>query len=1018
MVEREEIEMSWGARAGSILLAVFLALGLTFGASATMAATGDIIAPSDPDHPSPESGWQAGTCNFDTPTCDVESPSDQFFEAAGGHPPVGFTQFIVKHEPPGESPVGELKTVRVDLPPGLTVNPQATPQCAQAAFEADPESCPEGSEVGESLVTASVAGVPTPVPSPPVVYNIAPPEGQPARFGFNLLGNNIYLEADVAWDSDFHEGFTIHVPETPFAKALELGFPLLQGGAVLKNRLVFDGRSGDGTFITTPTTCLGEATPSSPFRDIYSTWLLASSIEEEEQPGYVFPDSARPPFESRIPPGTSPKDCSSVPFDPSVTVDPGTSNTDSPAGATVTAALPEIEGGENQASSHVRSARVTLPPGMGINPSAAEGLEACTDAQFGKGTRNPVACPAASRIGTVEIDTPPLPDGSLTGPVYVGQQLSRDPTSGDEYRIFVDVESPRYGISARLLGKIVADPETGQLTNVFEDGALGSVSLPGLPQVPFKFFRIKLNGGPRATLTSPPTCGPNTTAGRFTPWTSAVGIVAPGGEEGPSTAPPATPSGDFTLTAAPGGGACPKTLGERPFDPSFAAGTAGHQAGAFSPLQMDIGRSDGNQELKGVDVTLPPGLTAKLKGVHYCPEPVLAAAAGISGSDEAAHSSCPDASLIGKAEVAAGSGPAPVHITGKVFLAGPYKGAPLSLAVVTPATAGPFDLGTVVVRVALFVDPRTAQVRAQSDPIPHVYGGATLDIRSIAVKLDRHEFSLNPTSCSPGGFGGSLLGGGANPTDPGAFSSKPVSAAFSTNGCEKLGFKPKIFFRLFGATRRGKNPRLRAVVVPHPGDANFARAATILPRSLILDQGNLSKVCTRVQFAADACPKNSIYGYARAFSPLLDKPLQGPVYLRSSDNLLPDLVSDLRGQVEIELDSRTDSVHGHIRNIFDLVPDVPVSKFILTLRGGKKGLLVNSRNQCPRHRGHRGRKGGKNAHRSLARRGGTKHKGKKHRRGQRVLVHFKGQNGKKRNLRQRLRVPCGKHHRHRQHRRR
>jgi len=988
MIDREEIEMSWGAGIRFAVAAAILALGVIFGASTALADTGGIIAPSDPDHPAEDSGWQAGTCNFDAPTCNVNSPSEQFFEAAGGHPPVGFTQFIVKHEPPGESPVGELKTVRVDLPPGLTVNPQATPQCPQAKFEEGPEECPEGSAVGESLVTASVAGVPTPVEPPPVVYNIEPPEGQPARFGFNLLGNDVYLEADVAWQSDYHEGFTIHVPETPFANALGLGLPLLQGGFVLKNRLRFDGRSGDGTFIGTPTTCLGEATPTSPFKDIYSTWLLAGSIEEEEQPGYAFPDGARPPFDSRIPPGTSPKRCDTVPFEPSVAVEPNTSNTDSPSGAAVTAGLPEIKGGEGQASSHVRSARVTLPPGMGINPSAANGLETCTDAQFGKGTRNPVACPDASRIGTVEIDTPPLPDGSLTGPVYVGQQLSRDPASGDEYRIFVDAESSRYGISARLLGKIVADPSTGQLTNVFDDGALGSVSLPGLPQVPFKTFRIKLEGGPTATLTSPPTCGPNTTAGRFVPWTSAVGIVPPGGEEGPSAAPPATPSADFTLSGLPTGGACPATLADRPFAPSVAAGVANDRAGAYSPLHMDIARSDGNQELKGADVTLPPGLSAKLKGVRYCPEAALAAAAGAGGAGEAAHSSCPDASLIGHAEVAAGSGPAPVQIAGKVFLAGPYMGAPLSLAVVTPATAGPFDLGTVVVRVALHVDPRTAQVRAQSDSIPHVYGGATLDVRSISVKLDRHEFSLNPTGCTPSGFGGWLFGGGANPNDPGTFSRAPISAAFQASGCEKLDFQPKIFFRLFGATRRAKNPKLRAVVVAHPGDADIARAATILPRSLILDQGNLSKVCTRVQFAADGCPKNSIYGYARAFSPLLDKPLQGPVYLRSSDNTLPDLVSDLHGQVDIELDGRTDSVHGHIRNIFDVVPDVPVSKFILILRGGKKGLLVNSRNQCRR---------------------------RKHRR---VIVHFKGWNGKKRNLRRPLRAPCGKHKRHRHHRHR
>jgi hypothetical protein len=415
---------------------------------------------------------------------------------------------------------------------------------------------------------------------------------------------------------------------------------------------------------------------------------------------------------------------------------------------------------------------------------------------------------------------------------------------------------------------------------------------------------------------------------------------------------------------------------------------------------MNISRADGNQELKGVDLTLPPGLTAKLAGVRYCPPTSLTAAAANSGVAEAAASSCPKSSLIGHADVRAGSGSSPIQIDGKVFLAGRYKGAPLSLAVITPATAGPFDLGTVVVRVALFVDPRTAQVRAVSDSIPHVYGGALLDIRAIAVKLDRKEFSLNPTNCSQLGFDGALLGGGANPADPAAFTRAAVSDPFKVGGCDALGFRPKLFLRLFGAMRRAKNPKLRAVLIPRAGDANVARAATILPRSLILDQGNLANVCTRVQFAAHDCPKDSIYGYAEAVTPLLDGPLKGPVYLRSSNNVLPDLVAALNGQVDVELASRTDSVHGRIRSTFDATPDVPVSKFVLTLRGGPRGLLVNSRNQCPRKRGAAG-KGRREAQASKARRRGK---------GPRAIARFKGQNDKKLNLKPRLRTPCGKKH--------
>jgi hypothetical protein len=606
---------------------------------------------------------------------------------------------------------------------------------------------------------------------------------------------------------------------------------------------------------------------------------------------------------------------------------------------------------------------------MGLNPSAANGLEACTDAQFGKGTTNPVACPAASKVGTVAIETPPLPPGAINGNVYVGQQLSRDPTSGNEYRIFVDAESPQYGISARLMGNVSANPQTGQLTTTL-DGR----PRDGLPQAPFSSFKLNFDSGAKAALTSPPTCGPHTTSAQMTPWSTAQGSLPAGGEGGPSNSPPATPSYEFPLTKAPGGGACAKTLGERPFGPSFGAKSTNPKGGAYTQFNVDIVRSDGNQELKGATVDPPPGLSAKLAGVKYCPPAALLAAAANSGTAEAAKSSCPESSLVGTASVASGTGTNPVHIDGKAFLTGPFNGAPLSLAIVTPATAGPFDLGTVVVRVALFVDPETAQVHAVSDPIPNVFGGALLDIREAAVHIDRKQFSLNPTNCSPMTVGGTLRGGGSDPANPAAFSSDPVSVPFQVNECDKLGFKPKLSLRLFGRTRRGKSPRLRAVLMARKGDANISRAAVGLPHALFLKQSSLSKICTRVQFAADECPKKSAYGFARAFSPLLDDPLEGPVYLRSSDNPLPDIVAALHGQVDVDLVGRVDSFHGGIRTTYDTVPDVPVSKFVLTLPGGKKGLLQNSRNLCKKK--------------------------------VRAIVRFKAQNGKKSNPRTVLRTPC------------
>jgi hypothetical protein len=943
-----------GAGAGVSRFATAIA-ALALATAPAIARGADIIAPQHEPHQT-DDGWQAGTCTLDAPTpCSVKTPS-QWFEQAGGHPPVGFTQIIVKHGPPGKSPVGNLRTIRVDLPKGLSVNPQATGQCTVGAGQhPDATTCPLGALVGESKVTVSdLVGAEIPLDVP--VYNVVPNEGEPARFGFSLLGTDVYLEANIAWEGDYHEGFTIH------AVNLEKeGLPVGLLGELLKvrllqNRLVFNGRAGNGTFITTPTTCDDPA--QSPFEHVYSTFLRADSYEE---PDPSFP-AGSPFIESPLPPGTMPRECDTIPFGPSLGVDPGTAQTDSPAGAAVTVNVPFEPNPDTQAQSYLRTARVALAQGMGLNPSAANGLVACTDAQFGKGSQNPVACPPGSKIGTVAINTPPLPDGSLNGNVYLGQQLSRDPTSGQEYRIFVDAESPRYGISARLIGNVSADPLTGRLTTTFAEN----------PQVPFSSFRLQFNGGAKAPLTSPGSCGPNTTTSQMTPW---------------SGNPDATPAGGFVLSSAPGGGPCAKNLGERPFAPKFAARSTSPKGGAFTNVVVNVARSDGNQELKGIDVDLPPGLSAKLAGVRYCPRAALAAAAANAGAAEAADSSCPKSSLIGSASVTAGSGSEPLHINGKAFLSGPYHGAPLSLAVITPATAGPFDLGSVVVRVALFVDPETAQVHAVSDPLPHVFGGATLDVRSVVVRIDRDDFSLNPTNCSQMAVGGTLHGGGANPLDPAAFSSKPVSVPFQVNDCDKLGFKPKLYMRVFGGTRRAKSPKLRATLVARSGDANIGRAAVALPKPLILEQASLANVCTRTQFAASECPRDSIYGYATAKTPLLDGPLKGPVYLRSSSHELPDMVAALRGQVEIDLDGRIDSVRGRLRTTFDTVPDVPVSKFSLTVRGGKKkGLLVNSTNLCARK--------------------------------YRVIAKFKAQNGKHSKQHPRLRTPCkGKKGAHRQHRR-
>jgi hypothetical protein len=925
-----------GGRAVATLVAVIavvFGVALSLPAAAAANTEGIINPPFDPHDPQVDSGWQAGTCNAEPPEvgseCSVATPG-QFFERAAAHPNWGFTQFIVRNKPfepvpgvpvPGtEVPVGELETVRVDLPVGLSVNPSATVQCPLATFEASAGDCPGESKVGTSAVTAGFAlALPpftglTEVP----VYNVVPKEGEAARFGLELLGNEVFLEGDVDWSGDYHEGFTIKVP-----KAL----PALLEGLILKNRLVFNGRAGDGTFLTTPSTCLGEAFKQSG--SIYSTFLRAASYEEEASPGYAFPQSAEPRLESPIPPGTSPKECSTIPYAPTVAVDPGTGSTNSPSTASVAISVPHIKGATTQDSSDTRTATVTLPQGMGINPAAATGLQTCTDAQFGRGTRNPVGCPKASEIGTVKIESPPLPEAGnqLEGPVYVGRQLSRDPLSGDEYRIFIDAVSKRYGVDVRLEGKVRANPVTGQL----------STTIAEAPQVPFTSFVLRFNGSPRpSVLSSPPTCGPNQTTAVMVPWSGNAA---------------AQPNGSFALSSLPGGGACPKSLGQRPFSPGFALAPKSNRAGAYSPLGLTLTRGDGQQELKGADLTLAPGMTGKLAGLVYCKPAALEAAAARGGAEEAASSSCPPKSLVGSVAIEAGTGPSPLKIEGKAFLSGPYKGAPLSLAVITPATAGPFDLGTVVVRVALFVDPVTAQIHAVSDTIPDVYGGTQLSVRAIRINLDRKEFTLNPTSCDQLSSGGSIRGGGADPANQAAWSSYAVSAPVQTSRCEELKFRPKLTTKLIGSRkkmRRNGHPRLRATLTARDGDANIARAALTLPHAEFLDQGHIGTVCTRVQLAAGQCPPKSVYGQAEATTPLLEDPLKGPVYLVSSEHLLPDLVADLQGQVDIQLHGVISTKKARTKTVFSPVPDVPVSRFVLNMAGGKRGLLVNSRDLCAR----------------------------------------------------------------------
>jgi hypothetical protein len=836
--------------------------------------------------------WEAGTCT--TSGCTYKGPSTEFFNQAAGHPQIGATDFSV-----GVEGGDQVKRVKVELPEGLNINPVAVPQCSVEAFQAD--ACPAASQVGESKVVSSLLPI---FPITASVYSLVPNQGEPALFGFHaaleVLGIGVsefvYLETAIEWAGDYHESFFINNIQAS---------PPLQS-----NRLTFNGQAGGfngggGSFLTLPSPCNADS---------------SSILEIESQAGAIAgPQTTTPALPYQAVPIIG---CGAVPFAPNVTAT-ASGATDSSSTINVSLNIPQHLNAAEINTSTVKSANVTLPVGTGLNPATAPGLKFCPDSAFPLHSKAPVTCSDETQIGTVAIEAPELPAGSLKGPVFLAEQKSRDPQSGSEYRIFFNAESTRYGVQVREEGKVKANPTNGQLTAEFD----------GLPQVGFS--SATLTFGPQAkhaipVLSSPPLCSQSSTS-------SAVPYST-----GATTGTPPT---ELKLSQAPGGGACAKTMGERPFTPSVTAKPATAKAATYTPFQLRVTRNEGQQEIKGFNLTLPPGATANISNVPYCEAREYNRAAGRSGVEERKGSSCNGKSEIGTATIEAGTGPTPLKIEGRVFLSGPYKGAPLSAVVITPAVAGPFDLGNVVVVAPLNLNPESGQIETSAE-IPDVFGGAKLDIRSIQVNLSRKQFTLNGTNCDKNATTGQVAGGGGDPTNSSAWSQYKVNVPFQGEGCDGLAFKPGLKVRLFGQTGRAKHPKLKATLTTKEGQANTALASVALPHAIFLDQSSLGTVCTRPQFAAGQCPSKSRYGYARAWSPLLSHPVEGPVYLRSSNNTLPDMVADLRGQVSIVLDGRIDSFKGGIRTTFAGIPDLPVSKFVLNLPGGKHGLLQASTNLC------------------------------------------------------------------------
>jgi hypothetical protein len=844
------------------------------------------------------------------------------------------------------APEGHVRTVESTLARGMVGNPEATPKCRASEFlgegiEQAATGCPAETQVGIMDLELTDGtfrhgfGIFGPGAfSRVAVYNMVPPKGAPADFAFHaiLVDGHVYPSLDPA------QGYAIKA-ESPFisdvspvrhAKFTMWGVPAdpahdhLRYHTLNENPFpshVFGGHS---------------SAPIRPLLTLPSECGVERHIDFRAD-SWGDPGNFTPTLHSD--PGMEVSGCDDprIRFEPEVALQPTSRAAGGPTGLRVDLKVPQRndtvgnaqelyeQSGSVQsiATPPMKTAVVTMPEGMTISTSAAQGLGSCSPAELGLGTNDPVTCPNNAQFGTLTLHTPILPkDEPMTGRIYVAKQ--NDNPFHNFLTLYLVIQDPERGLLVKIPGKVDLDPVTGRIKTTFDD----------LPQFPVSDMELNLKGGVRAALVNPSTCGTKTITAEFTPWSD------------PSA--PVTVDDHYPVTQKADGSPCVNGLGERPFRPQLRADTLSNSAGRFSPFVLRLQRSDDDQEFSRLGVTLPAGLLARISGITECSNAAIAAAAvpGRTGTEEVNAPSCPASSEIGATNVGTGVGQVLTYVPGKAYLAGPYKGAPLSMVVITPILAGPYDLGVIAVRSAIEIDPETARTTVQTDPFPQIFQGIPVRIRDIQMNVNRPQTMLNPTSCNPMKVLAHVTGTGAEVGSIADDTSADVSRRFQAANCGDLPFKPNLSFRLKGGTHRGDYPQLTAVVRARPGDANIARTAVTLPHSEFLAQNHINTVCTRVQFAAKQCPAGSIYGRARAISPLFDEPLEGPVYLRSSDHPLPDLVASLDGQIQVNLVGRIDSINGGIRNTFDVIPDAPVTKFTLSMRAGKKSLLVNSRNLC------------------------------------------------------------------------
>ena len=792
----------------------------------------------------------------------ASQPIDSFFvlsstSQAGGHPDLE-SQFTL--DSPGEPEAA--KNISVNLPQGVFGNPNAVPRCSSVDFALF--ECPAFSQVGKITVSANYEGNPNYLLGTAPVYTVEPrSEDESARLSFIVPGLNIPINIPIAvrTESDYGlrmtvSGITQQIP----LRAADItiwGFP---ADPSHNDERFAKGSPGNpagcvGSILATCTGSHAAVVPIRPFTDnptICTGEPLTVSLDVQTYQDPTHLSHA----EGQYPPTTG---CDEETFNPVLEMGATTDQTDSPSGLELEMKAPQFEGSANSPS-EIRSARVTLPPGMTINPDAADGQTACSDAQANFGTELPSQCPDSSKIGNFEILTPAL-DGPLIGAIYFGE-----PRPGNQYRIFMSADG--FGIHAKLVAAVYPDAQTGQLTMEVTD----------LPQVPFEAFNLHVFASDRGLVATPLYCTVYTADSIFLPWNDRLASQ--------HSRP------NLSLDSGPGGKACPGQI--RPFAPSLVAGMSNPVAGAFSSFHLKLDRNDGDQFLGKLNFKMPPGFTGDLRGISYCADGLIATAASTLGRAEQASPSCPASSQIGTSNVAAGPGGHPFHAVGDVYLAGPFKGAPLSLVAITPALAGPYDYGTVVVRVALEINPQTAQVSAVSDTMPSVIGGVPIRMRSIQVNIERPNFTINPTNCSPLSIDSQGIG------DQGTVAN--FSSYFHAVNCVALGFKPRMAIIQLGghkATSRAKDPSLRFDLNTRPGDANIKSLTVTLPKALEIDQAHLGNICSKVELQTTHCAGRQPIGAVSDVTPLLEAPLKGLAFAVSGYGGLPHVAFILGGQVTV-----------------------------------------------------------------------------------------------------------------------